>query len=142
MNRSMNKRAERQKLMNELQAMSGGAQPQQVMGPMAQKAKIEREAEQASLSVGGLIYAPMAASIIMSSPEGEGLPGGELVFAARIARDAAKIYLAANGMEVPGLEIVQTGEDGGVDHPEDNPTGVDAALAEEKEKSESPIILG
>lgn len=130
MGRSMAKRPERQKLLN---AVQGATQTVPLINPnkQAQQAQI---AEGASLQIGVSIYSPMAASILMGMGKDEGFPTQALAVCANEARNAARIYLASQGMQVPGVQVLnEDNEDPEAEKEEDS--------ADDGPKAEKPTII-
>jgi len=138
MNRSLSKRAALQKRANTLRELQGMAGQAAVMqDPREAKSQEKELAQQLVLNIGGLVYAPMAASIILSQDEDEPFPANELAIASDLARKAAAVYCVTAGMNVPGMKIVKMDEDG-------NPLDEECSDTKDapEEKSDSPIILG
>jgi len=142
MNRSMSKRAMMQKRANTLRELQGMAGQAAVMqDPRAVKASENENAQQAVFFNGGLIYAPMAASIILSQGEDEDFPADELAAAADLARKSAAVYCVTSGMKVPGMRMVRMDSDGNPVN-EEGSDDTDENRDAPEEKSQSPIILG
>lgn len=105
MNRSMHKRAQRQKLMNELNGMAGKAAI--LPNPNSAKKQFDAMVEASVKQIGSQVYAELACEILLDSiaKEDAAFPAADLLEASKASHLAAKIYLAASGVNVPGVEI-------------------------------------